>query len=125
MARWGGTYCSKCGQPQKNVLMSRCPALNAEEMLLLRFRSFMASARAAKLAQKRYRKCLEESTGATYYFNVKTGESLVPTSEKKKKKKCRFLFFVLSLPVSLPATLKRNIRSQAGEGFLHAYRSTP
>lgn len=92
MARWRKRTVASAVSLE-NVLVLSVPALNADDMLRLRFRSFMASARVAKLAQKRYRKCLEESTGATYYFNIKTGESLLPTSKTSKKKPLSFLYF--------------------------------
>lgn len=48
-----------------------CPGIPA--LLIIRFRIHLAITRAAKLALKRYFKCLDGPTGAEYYFDPKTG----------------------------------------------------
>ncbi|CAM9128740.1 unnamed protein product [Ectocarpus fasciculatus] len=47
----------------------------AASMLQTRMRAFAARTRAAKMAVKRYYRCLDGLTGAEYYFDPKTGKS--------------------------------------------------
>ncbi|CBN75312.1 conserved unknown protein [Ectocarpus siliculosus] len=47
----------------------------AASLLQTRMRAFAARTRAAKLAMKRYYRCLDGLTGAEYYFDPKTGKS--------------------------------------------------
>ncbi|CAM9599254.1 unnamed protein product, partial [Scytosiphon promiscuus] len=47
----------------------------AASLLQTRFRAFAAQTRVSKMAVKRYYRCLDDLTGAEYYFDPKTGKA--------------------------------------------------